>query len=442
VPEATELASQPAADLTAATAAAVPEVPPELVATSLSSYFRSWWVRVKSGDSGILPVLLGMVAIAVIFQILDRAFFTPENLVNVIDDATVFMVLAMAEIFALLLAEIDLSVGLVMALGAVLVAKFVQAPTSVPGAVGGPEWPWWLAIMMSLLICAGVGAVQGTLVARLRMPSFIVTLGGMLILEGVNIFLLAGGLVSIGNPSQNQRTLYDIFNGEFSPIAGWIGLAVLVVAGGGWLWFRDSSRRRRGLVVPPASVTGLKLAVVAAAGVAVVAICNVNRGHGGIVEGVPWVVPIVLVILGLWTVLLQRTSFGRYIYAIGGNPEAARRAGITLPWVRTWGFVLASLTAGMGGVLFASWQVSLTTNIIKTGANTYTLLAIAAAVIGGTSLFGGRGRTIHGVLGGLVIGMIVAGLGQMGIPQEWIDVATGGVLLAAGFVDVLARRVR
>jgi D-xylose transport system permease protein len=177
----------------------------------------------------------------------------------------------------------------------------------------------------------------------------------------------------------------------------------------------------------------------AVTGIAVVAICNVNRAHFGTIEGVPYIIPIVLVVLAASTLLLQRTRFGRYVYAIGGNPEAARRAGVSLTSVRTWGFVLAALTAGIAGVLFASWQVSLTTNIIKT-ANSYVLLAVAAAVIGGTSLFGGRGKTIHGVLGGLVIGAIYNGLYLLGVSSWWIDVVVAAVLLAAVAIDVLSRR--
>jgi D-xylose transport system permease protein len=136
--------------------------------------------------------------------------------------------------------------------------------------------------------------------------------------------------------------------------------------------------------------------------------------------------------------LLQRTRFGRYVYAIGGNPEAARRAGVSLPSIRTWCFVLAALTAGIAGILFASWQVFLTTNIIKS-SNSYVLLAVAAAVIGGTSLFGGRGKTIHGVLGGLIIGGIYNGLLLMGVSSEWVDILIAVVLLAAGTIDVLSR---
>jgi D-xylose transport system permease protein len=420
------------ADLTAAPEAAAADVPPELLAQSLGQYLRAWWLRVRSGNSGVLPVVLAIVVVAVSFQVANSQFLSALNLVNLFEQSTVYMVLAMAEIFALLLGEIDLSVGLVMALGSVLVAELVQPD--------GANWPWWAAIIAALLACSAVGAIQGSLVARLKMPSFIVTLGGLLILEGVAIIVLGGALVSIGNPRfTNEVVLYDIFYGQFDPVVGWILLAVLVGAAGTGLVLRDVRKRRAGLETPPRSLTVMKIALMAVAGIAVVAICNVNRAHSGTIEGVPYIIPIVLVVLAASTVLLQRTRFGRYVYAIGGNAEAARRAGVSLPAVRTWGFVLAALTAGIAGVLFASWQVSLTTNIIKT-ANSYVLLAVAAAVIGGTSLFGGRGKTIHGVLGGLVIGAIYNGLYLLNVSSQWIDVVVAAVLLVAAAVDVLSRR--
>ncbi len=419
-------------DLTAAPDVAVAEVPPELLAESLGDYMRGWWLRLRSGNSGVLPVVLAIVVVAISFQVANSKYLSPQNLVNLFEQSTVYMVLAIAEIFALLLGEIDLSVGLVMGLSGVVVAKLVQP--------SGAGWPWWAAIIAALLLCAGVGAIQGTLVARLKMPSFIVTLGGLLILEGVAILVLGGTLVGIGNSRfNNEVILYDIFWGQFNPVAGWVILAVVVGSVGALLWRRDVRRRRDGLSAPPPSLTALKIALMALAGVAVVALCNVNRAHFGTIEGVPYIIPIVLVVLGASTFLLQRTRFGRYVYAIGGNPEAARRAGVSLPAIRTWGFVLASVTSGIAGVLFASWQVSLTTNIIK-AANSYVLLAVAAAVIGGTSLFGGRGRTIHGVLGGLVIGGIYNGLYLLSVPSQWIDVVVAGVLLAAAAIDVLSRR--
>src|SRR5712691_6950425 len=420
------------ADLTLDAKLAAADVPPELVAQSLGQYLRAWWARVRGGDSGVLPVVLAIVVVAISFQIANPKFLSAQNLVNLFEQSSIYMLLAIAEIFALLLGEIDLSVGLIMGLGSVVVAELVQP--------SGANWPWWAAIIVTLLACAGFGAIQGTLVARLKMPSFIVTLGGLLILEGVAIIVLGGALVGIGNSGfANEVYLYNIFWGTFNPVVGWILLAVVVGAAGTGFWMQDTRKRRRRLETAPRSLAALKIILMAVAGIAVVAICNVNRAHAGTIEGVPCIIPIVLVVLVASTFLLQRTRFGRYVYAIGGNPEAARRAGVRLPAIRTWCFILAGLISGIAGVLFASWQVSLTTNIIK-AANSYVLLAVAAAVIGGTSLFGGRGKTIHGVLGGLVIGGIYNGLYLLGVSSQWIDVVVAAVLLAAALIDVLSRR--
>jgi D-xylose transport system permease protein len=420
-------------DLTAAHEVAAAELPPELLAQSLGQYLRAWWLRVRSGDSGVLPVVLAIVVVAVAFQIANSKFLSPLNLVNLFSQSTIYMLLAMAEIFVLLLGEIDFSTGLVMGLSSVVVAQLVQ-----PGAA---DFPWWAAIIVALLACCAWGALMGWLVARLRLPSFIVTLGGLLILEGVAIIALGkNGLYSIGNSGfTNERVLYDIYWGHFSPVVGWILLAVVVIGAGIGYLLRDVRKRRNGLETPPLSLTALKIVLMAVAGVAVVAICNVNRAHSGTIEGVPYIIPIVLVVLGASTVLLQRTRFGRYVYAIGGNAEAARRAGVRVSAIRIWTFLFAGLISGIAGVLFVSWQVSMTSNIIKT-ASTYVLLAIAAAVIGGTSLFGGRGKTIHGVLGGLVIGAIYNGLYLLGVQSQWVNIAVAGVLLAAAAVDVLSRR--
>jgi D-xylose transport system permease protein len=419
-------------DLTEDAKVEAADIPPELVAQSLSQYFRASWARVRGGNSGVLPVVLGLVVVAIGFQIANSKFLSAQNLVNLFEQSTVYMLLAIAEIFALLLGEIDLSVGLVMGLGSVVVAELVQ-PT-------GANWPWWAAIIATLVACAAVGFIQGSLVARLRMPSFIVTLGGLLILEGVAIIVLGGSLVGIGNSqSHNEVVIYDIFWGSFTPLVSWILMAVIVGAAGIGLWLREASKRRHGLEAPPPSLTALKILLMAVSGIAVVAICNVNRAHFGTIEGVPYIILIVLVVLVACTVLLQRTRFGRYVYAIGGNAEAARRAGVSLPSIRTWCFILSAVISGIAGVLFASWQVSLTTNIIK-ASNSYVLLAVAAAVIGGTSLFGGRGKTIHGVLGGLVIGAIYNGLYLLGVQSQWIDVVVAAVLLAAALIDVLSRR--
>jgi D-xylose transport system permease protein len=420
------------ADLTLDAAAATADVPAELLAQSLGQYFRASWLRVRGGNAGILPVLLALVVVAIGFQIANSKFLGAQNLVNLIEQSSIYMLLAIAEIFALLLGEIDLSVGLVMGMSSVVVAELVQ-PT-------GADWPWWAAVIAALLASSLFGAIQGTLVSRLKMPSFIVTLGGLLILEGVGIIVLGGSLVGIGNSHYaNETFLYNIFWGSFNPVVSWILLIVVVAAAGTALWVQAARKHRRGLEAAPRSLTAMKIVLVAVAGIAVVAISNVNRAHVGTIDGVPYIIPVVLVVLVASTALLTRTRFGRYVYAIGGNPEAARRAGVRLPVIRTWCFALSGLISGIAGVLFASWQVSITTNIIK-ASNSYVLLAVAAAVIGGTSLFGGRGKTIHGVLGGLVIGAIYNGLYLLGVSSQWIDVAVAAVLIAAAVIDVLSRR--
>ncbi|HEY2316596.1 MAG TPA: ABC transporter permease [Streptosporangiaceae bacterium] len=426
-------------DPTAADDVAAANVPPELLARSLGQYVRAWALEVRSGNSGVLPVVFAMVLVAIVFEVItpEHAFLRPSNLVYIFGLSTVYMVLAMAETVVLLLGEIDLSVGAVGMIGGVIAFKLVQHP--------GPDWPWWAATLAALACCGVIGALQGTLVARLRIPSFVVTLGGFLLFSGVLVVALGGadGTVSVNSSVSNQRVIYDLVQGLIAPVVGWVALAVVVVAAGAALWLRAAARRRQGLVAPPAGVTAIRIALVALVGVAVVVVCNGNRGTSLVkVEGVPWVIPIVLVLLGGLTLLLQRTRFGRYVYAIGGNPEAARRAGVSLAGIRTWAFALCSATAGLGGILLGSFFYGeYSTNTADPGQ--VVLYCVAAAVIGGVSLFGGRGKAIHGVLGGLLIGGIAYGvsllnLGQLATPLEYI--LPGGVLLGAVLVDVLSRR--
>jgi D-xylose transport system permease protein len=428
-----------AVDLTADPQAAAADMPAVLVAQSMRQYLRAWWQQVRSGNSGVLPVILAIVLVAVVFEVVtpEHAFLRPSNLVYVFGLSTVYMVLAMAETVVLLLGEIDLSVGAVALIGGVIAFKLVQQP--------GPGWPWWAAVLAALAICGVIGALQGTLTARLKIPSFVVTLGGFLLFSGILIVILGGadGNVSVSSSAPNQRVIYDLVQGELVPVVGWIALAAVVVAAGAAIWLRAAARRRQGLVAPPVSLTAVRIALVALVGAAVVAICTINRGTLLVkVEGVPWVIPIVLAVLGAWTVLLQRTRFGRYVYAIGGNPEAARRAGVRLAAIRIWSFALCSATAALGGILLGSFFFGeYSTNTADAGQ--LVLYAVAAAVIGGVSLFGGRGKAIHGVLGGLLIGGIAYGvsllnLGQLATPLEYI--LPGGVLLGAVLVDVLSRR--
>jgi len=428
-----------AADLTAAPKAAAADVPPALLAQSLGQYLRAWWLRVRSGDSGVLPVILGMVVVAVIFEIItpEHAFLRPSNLVYIFELSTVYMVLAMAETVVLLLGEIDLSVGAVALFGGVVAFKLVQQH--------GPDWPWWAAMLAALALCGLIGAFTGTLTARLKIPSFVVSLGMFLLFSGILVVVLGGanGTVSVSSSAPNQRVIYDLVQGLIPPIAAWAALAVVVGAVGTALWLRAAARRRQGLVAPPASLTAIRIVLVALVGAAVVLICTINRGTSLVtVQGVPWVIPIVLVVLGALTLLLQRTRFGRYVYAIGGNPEAARRAGVSLAAIRTGAFALCSATAGLGGILLGSFFFGqYSTNTADPGQ--LVLYSVAAAVIGGVSLFGGRGKPIHGVLGGLLIGAIAYGvsllsLGQLATPLQYI--VPGVVLIAAVLVDVLSRR--
>jgi D-xylose transport system permease protein len=430
-----ELAPGATGDVDAApdlTAAAVEVIPPEIVAQSLGEYLRGWLGRIRSGDAGIVPVGIALVAVVVAFTIVspNHVFLSPRNLVNLFDQSAVFIVLAMGEGFVLLLGEIDLSIGYVGAIGGIVAANLVQP---------NPNAPWWLAIAAALAVCAGIGLIHGVIITRLRVPAFVVTLAGYLLWFGVMIIILgpAGGVGITSALSESQRTLYGIVYAYIPPAIAWIGLAVLIALLAAAMWFGDASRRRKGLTAPPPGLTLLKIAALAIAGIVVVGICNVDRGSFLPIVGVPWVVPLVLVVLVLWTVLLERTPFGRHVYAVGGNAEAARRAGINVSRVRTLGFVLCSLTAGIAGIIYCSQLGGMTTNI---NGGQLVLYAVAAAVIGGTSLFGGRGRAIHGLLGGLVIGAIYNGLYLLGLPIQYQLIATGLVLLAAVSVDSLSRR--
>ena len=422
-------------DPTAAVATAEAEVPPALVAQTLPEYARAWVARMRGGQIGVLPVVFGLVASMVVFEIIspNHVFLHPDNLVNLFQQSAVYMVLAMAETFALLLGEIDLSIGFVGACGAVIAVQLVQPETT--------HWPWWAAILAGLAFCGVVGAIQGTIITRLGIPSFIVTLAGYLIFNGVMLILLLlgpfSGYPNLASGDANVQVLYNLMAGTIDPTVSWIGMAVVVAGIGAFMWFGEARRRRSGLVAPPASLTLIKIGLIAVAGIAVVAICNVNRANAGVLAGVPWVVPIVLVILGAWTILLERTKYGRYVYAIGGNSEAARRAGINVPLVITIAFALCSVTAGAGLMLYASYIGGMSNNV---QGGQLVLFAVAAAVIGGTSLFGGRGKALHGVLGGLVIGAIYNGMYLQSLDVQRIFIVTGLVLLAAVTIDAVSRR--
>jgi D-xylose transport system permease protein len=396
----------------------------ELVANSLGEYVRAWFARLRAGESGKLPVIVGLLIIAVIFQSLNSKFLTAGNIVNLLVQGAVYMLLAMAEVYVLLLGEIDLSAGFVGGIGGITTAELVK------NSIG---WPWWAAILAALAVCAAIGVFQGTLITRLGLPSFVVTLAGLLGWQGVMLRIIGTG----GTLPIQDKIINDLANGNLTAAASWVVMAVIVGLYCLSTWLRDAKRRRSGLVAPPASFTVVKMVAVAAAGIVVVLICNTNRGVLVPIRGMPWVILIVLGVLAMWTLLQNRTKFGRYIYAIGGNAEAARRAGVNLPLVRTTCFMLGSLTAGMAGIIYASRLRSVSTNL---DGGTLVLYAVAAAVIGGTSLFGGRGKAIDAVLGGIVIAAIDNGMGLQGFSAASKYVVTAIVLLAAVTIDALARR--
>ena len=403
---------------------------PEVLADSLGDYLRAQWRRIKSGESGALPVVAGLIIIVVFFQIERSRFGSDGNLVNLFDQASIYILLGAAQIFALILSEIDLSVGFVLAVGGMVIAELIAPPVN---------FPWWLGIICGVGVTAGIGYLQGTLITRLHIPSFVVTLAGLLFFEGILIELATidkqavGGVISVSTSSP----VFKLVNGNISVAASWIGLVVVLAIYAAVSIRRAARRRAQGLSAPPLSITLFQIGAAAVGGILLVYVCTQNRGLLTPLKGVPYVVPFVGIVLLLYSVFLGRTRLGRYMYAIGGNPEAARRAGINVQRVRRLAFVFSAMTAGLAGLVYASTLGSVSTGV---DGGTYTLYAVAAAVIGGASLFGGRGKPLHALLGGLVIGTVYNGLALMGVSAAGQFIATALVLLVAAAIDSLVRR--
>jgi D-xylose transport system permease protein len=377
----------------------------------------------------VLPVVAGLVLLVIIFQVQDSVFLSAGNLTNLLVQGSTFVLLGMAEVWVLILGEIDLSAGYNAGVGAVITA-ILASPQH--------NFPWWLAILIGMAATAAIGALWGILVIRLHLPSFVVTLAGLLGLEGLLLYLVniygSGGTIRISN-----SVLNDITNGNMSPTAGWIVGVAAVALFGAATFLRDGRRRRSGLVAPPLAITVLKVAGVAAAVVVLLLVCNTNRGELVPLRGVPYVVLVIAGFLVAYSFILGRTRFGRYQYAIGGNAEAARRGGVSLGWNRVWAFTLTGFTAGAAGIVYASRLGSISNNI---DGGQLVLYAVAAAVIGGASLFGGRGKMVHALLGVLVIATIYNGMGLLGLAASSQYMVTALVLLAAVTIDALARRGR
>ncbi|MGI8702794.1 MAG: sugar ABC transporter permease [Nocardioidaceae bacterium] len=414
--------------VTSATLAAQSEV----VAGSLGEYVAAWGKRVRSGESGILPVLAGFVVIVIVFQLQDSNFLSSGNIVNLLVQAATFVLLGMAQVFVLLLGDIDLSLGFTAAVGAVITVGLSAAPHNVP-------WP--VAVAAGLGATTVFGGMLGLITTRLRLPSFVVTLAGSLFMQGAVLYLIPklAGASSGGTIGITNDFLLKIVQGNMGVVTAWVLLAVVVALTAALMLYRQWRLTTSGLAAPPLGLVVAKIVVLAIAGIALVAVCNTNRGLLVPLRGVPYVVPLVLAVLVAWTFLLGRTKFGRYVYAIGGNAEAARRAGIHVNVVRCVAFMLAGLTAGIAGIVYASRLGSISANV---QGGQLVLYAVAAAVIGGTSLFGGRGKMMHALLGGVVIATIYNGTLLIGLGDAYQYMVTALVLLGAVTIDAIARRGR
>jgi len=381
--------------------------------------------RVKAGDIGSLPAVLGLISLIAVFGAMSEFFLTNRNFANLLTQAAPVIVIAMGLVFVLLLGEIDLSAGYASGVcGAVLVLL-----------VTNEGWSWYTALTASIAVGGLLGVLIGTLVSRLGIPSFVVTLAAFLAFQGVLLLLAGeGGTIPIAD-----KTILAVENSNLSPMQGWILWAVssaAYVLGG---LNRINSRRKAGLVVELTQLWAMKtLALLIITGGAVFQL-NQERGLSATnsTKGVPIVAALILVILIAGTFLLSRTAFGRHIYAVGGNAEAARRAGINVKRVRTIAFVLCSALAAVAGMLFASRMNSISPS---TGGSSTLLYAVGAAVIGGVSLFGGKGRMRDAILGGLVVAVIDNGMGLLGYGAGIQYLVTGAVLLVSAGVDAISRR--
>lgn len=387
------------------------------------------WTQVKGlrrGDSGMLPIIIGIVVLVAYFQIRNSLFLSAGNLVNLFVQATTYVLLGMAEIWLLLLGDIDLSVGYVSVLGGATAVILTDTQF---------HWPWYLAILLAMIVTTGIGAFHGAITIFLRVPSFIVTLAGLLAWEGVLIYVVdaqgTGGTIPV-----REKVLYDLVNTNATPLFTGIFIAACVLGSAFLMLSSDRARRRSGLTVAPFIITIIKLVVLAIAGVVLVIIFNTNRGTFTVLHGMPWAIPVDVVMLAGGTLILSRTKAGRYLYAIGGNAEAARRAGVSVNRYRLLAFILTGFTAGVAGLLYVSRLGGVSDNV----DSTLVLYAVAAAVIGGTSLFGGRGKIIHSLIGGLIVAIIYNGMGLLQITTSAEYIAIAVVLLVAVAVDSLARR--
>jgi D-xylose transport system permease protein len=385
-----------------------------------------YWAKVKTGDIGPLAAILGLVVLCIVFGSMSPVFLTQGNFANLLTQAAAVIVIAMGLVFVLLIGEIDLSAGYASGVcSAVLVILVTKN-----------DQPWYVALTASIIVGCVLGYLIGILVARLGIPSFVVTLASFLAFQGILLLLAGeGGTIRI-----EDKTVLAIENSNLSVSASWLFFIVVSA-----IYFlsglaRINSRRKAGLKTELKKLWLIKtLALIGASGLAVLTL-NLERSNNPdlvSLKGIPYVVPLILAILVVGTFVLDRTAFGRHIYAVGGNAEAARRAGINVKRIRIACFMICSALSAIAGLIFASRQNSVSPT---TGGSSTLLYAVGAAVIGGTSLFGGKGKMRDAILGGLVVAVIDNGMGLLGYAAGIKFIVTGLVLLTSASVDAISRR--
>ena len=397
--------------------------PKRTFGTEITAYLD----KLRGGDVGSVPAIAGLIVLFIFFTILQPdTFASTRNIANLLPQSAPVIFIAMGLIFVLLIGEIDLGAGYTAGASAAVMAVVMT----------NHGWAWPFAALACVLFGVVVGIAVGLLVALLRIPSFVVTLASFLGMQGILLLIIGQG----GTIPVNSDTIQALENKNLSPLGGWI-LFVIVVAGYSLMTLINfRSRRAAGLTSAPLSVLGGKILALAVLWGAGTALLNQERSANVIVKslkGVPIIVPFTLLFMVVLGFVLNRTAFGRHIYAVGGNAEAARRAGINVSGIKIACFVIGSALAAVAGILFASYADSVST---LTGGSSALLYAVGSAVIGGTSLFGGKGRIIDAVLGGLVIGVVQNGLPLITQKAGVQYIVTGLVLLLAASVDALSRR--
>ena len=446
--------------------------------TSRTTYeaIGDYWNRLRGGELGAVPALLGLAVLVIIFAIASGDFLSINNLANLLQQGAGPMIIAMGIVPVLLLGEIDLSAGTASGVAATLLALHFRDHGNLLGAMGDsmfygfvvgllvaallaallrlwigvvgslgavavlllgvPANPY-LEMLLAILVGVGIGCFTGYLVAKVGIPSFVVTLGLFIAWYGVILQLIgAAGTVSV----RQSDVLFNVANDSLSVPASWV---LFVLACGGYaavVGLRHTSRLRKGLVASPTPLILAKIIGVVVLGAVATWLLTLNRSPNPAltdISGVPYVVPIVLVLFVVGTFVLDRTRYGRHIYAVGGNTEAARRAGVNVPKIRMSVFIICSAVAAIGAIVYTSKVGSVDGNA---GNGNTLLFAVGAAVIGGTSLFGGKGRVRDAVLGGLVLATVQNGLNLLGFQAAPVNIITGLVLLLAASVDALSRR--